>query len=230
MRMLLLGYRHTRLVRQTARVMASRARLCGAGFVPLAEHRGALGAALVVGVAVQEATRLCAWLAHRCAPHCRAWRETIRSYVQTRARRCKDLQHGLVSSPAIYFSMLLSSLSQYTPVLVAGEPNQRVTPSQESKEPHTLEESLGGVQAHPSYAGGRGARAPGHAAGSGRAPRPGADAGPGARRRALLLLLLQVALLQGLRKHTLSMQYLMLHRLFVRRHLIAFSTGWTLIQ
>ena len=44
----------------------------GAGFVPLAEHRGALGAALVVGVAVQEATRLCAWLAHRCAPHCRA--------------------------------------------------------------------------------------------------------------------------------------------------------------
>ena len=80
--------------------------------MPLAEHRGALGAALVVGVAVQEATRLCAWLAHRCAPHCRAGRETSRSCVQTQGRRCKDLRHGLVGSPAICFPMQCSSLSQ----------------------------------------------------------------------------------------------------------------------
>lgn len=39
-----------------------------AGLVPLSEHPGALPAALVVGVAAQEATRYCAWLAHRHVP------------------------------------------------------------------------------------------------------------------------------------------------------------------
>ena len=47
----------------------ARARTPGAraGLVPLSEHRGALAAALVVGVAAQEATRYGAWLAHRRA-------------------------------------------------------------------------------------------------------------------------------------------------------------------
>lgn len=60
----LAGSRAVRCSGRCARAPTPGAR---AGLVPLSEHRGALAAALVVGVAAQEATRYGAWLAHRRA-------------------------------------------------------------------------------------------------------------------------------------------------------------------
>ncbi|KAK9826813.1 hypothetical protein WJX81_003457 [Elliptochloris bilobata] len=82
------------------------------GFVPLAEHRGALSAALVVGVAMQEATRYCAWLAHRRILAMLAEAARLRPGTRLGAGErhalalTQGLAHGAAHSFFFYFSWL----------------------------------------------------------------------------------------------------------------------------
>lgn len=56
---------HVKSVSYLAKHFDGRWNMLFAGFVPLESHAGALAAALLVGVAVQEAMRLGCWALHR---------------------------------------------------------------------------------------------------------------------------------------------------------------------
>lgn len=55
------------------------------GFIPLEEHGGALVAALIVGVAIQESMRLGFWMLHRYSPN-----HHRHTGVLTVIKRCQD--------------------------------------------------------------------------------------------------------------------------------------------